>query len=194
MTYWQSWHMTVWLSKMTFKKKNLKNFQLFMHLTRESWQTEIRQVYSSFKIVVRLPKPFLRILTSYAPHKGNFQPFFIHTPPPPPFFIYTLLASTTYYPLASEPSREVANLTERKNLHTPVNSVREFFLSTFLPNFSLCQDRWYSDVPPHLAQPCCVALGRTRDSGHFVHFYSLWFVLEMNLKSLFEHDWMNNYQ
>ena len=31
--------------------------------------------------------------------------------------------------------------------------------SAFLPNFFLCQDHWYDAVPPHLAQPCYVALG-----------------------------------
>ena len=30
------------------------------------------------------------------------------------------------YPPASQASREVANLTERKNLHTPVHGVKEF--------------------------------------------------------------------
>ena len=30
------------------------------------------------------------------------------------------------YPPASEASREVANLTERKNPHTPINGVKEF--------------------------------------------------------------------
>ena len=34
-----------------------------------------------------------------------------------------------------------------------------FLLSAFLWNFFLCQDHWHGDVPPHLAQPCCVALG-----------------------------------
>ena len=34
------------------------------------------------------------------------------------------------------------------------------FLSTLLQNFFLCQDRQSSVVPPHLAQPCYVALGR----------------------------------
>ena len=35
------------------------------------------------------------------------------------------------------------------------------FLSPFLQNFFLCYDSWHGDVPPHLAQPCNVALGRT---------------------------------
>ena len=39
------------------------------------------------------------------------------------------------------------------------------FLSTFLRNFFLCQDHWHGDVPPHLAQPLYVALGRALDSG-----------------------------
>ena len=33
------------------------------------------------------------------------------------------------------------------------------FLSPFLRNFFLCQDRLSGDVPPHLAQPCYIALG-----------------------------------
>ena len=40
-----------------------------------------------------------------------------------------------------------------------------FSLSAFLWNFFLCQDHWHSDVPLHLVQPCCVALGRAFDSG-----------------------------
>ena len=32
------------------------------------------------------------------------------------------------------------------------------FLSAFLQNFFLCQDRLSGDVPPHLAQPCYVSL------------------------------------
>ena len=35
-----------------------------------------------------------------------------------------------------------------------------FLLSPFLRNFFLCWDHWHGDVPPHLAQPCFVALGR----------------------------------
>ena len=38
---------------------------------------------------------------------------------------------------------------------------RYFLLSAFLRNFFLCQ-------PPHLAQPCCVALGCALDLGHIV--------------------------
>ena len=36
----------------------------------------------------------------------------------------------------------------------------QFFLSAFLQNFFLCQERLSGDVPPHLAQPCYVTLGR----------------------------------
>ena len=36
-------------------------------------------------------------------------------------------------------------------------------LSAFLRNFFLCQDRLSNDVPPHLAQPCYVALGLALD-------------------------------
>ena len=43
------------------------------------------------------------------------------------------------YPPASEASREVANLTERKNLHIPVYGVKEFFrLSVCDPNYLKC--------------------------------------------------------
>ena len=35
---------------------------------------------------------------------------------------------------------------------------RSVFLSAFLQNFFLCQDRLSGDVPPHLGQPCCVDL------------------------------------
>ena len=40
-----------------------------------------------------------------------------------------------------------------------------FKLSAFLRYFFLCQDRWHGDVPPYLAPPCYVALGRALDSG-----------------------------
>ena len=40
-----------------------------------------------------------------------------------------------------------------------------FLLSAFLRNFLLCPDRWHVDVPPHLAQPFCVALGQALDLG-----------------------------
>ena len=40
-----------------------------------------------------------------------------------------------------------------------------FFLSAFLRNFFLCQDFWHSAVPPHLVQPCYVALGQALDLG-----------------------------
>ena len=41
--------------------------------------------------------------------------------------LYSLIYITTHsHPPASEASREVANLTERKNPHTPVYSVKEF--------------------------------------------------------------------
>ena len=38
-------------------------------------------------------------------------------------------------------------------------------LSAFLQNLFLCQDRWHGDVPPHLAQPYSVALGRLLIQG-----------------------------
>ena len=60
-----------------------------------------------------------------------------------------------------------------------------FCISAFLRNFFLCQVRLSGDVPPHLAQPCCVALGRAliwgllRDGTLYlclVHGYLLPFV------------------
>ena len=38
----------------------------------------------------------------------------------------SILLFYSYYPPASEVTREGANLTERKNLHTPVYGVKEF--------------------------------------------------------------------
>ena len=52
-------------------------------------------------------------------------------------FSFSYQTKSSYHP-ASEASREVANLTERKNLHTPVYGVKEFvFLSVvnFDPNY-----------------------------------------------------------
>ena len=40
-----------------------------------------------------------------------------------------------------------------------------FFLSAFLRNFILCKEGWHGNVPSHLVQPCCVALGRALDLG-----------------------------
>ena len=40
-----------------------------------------------------------------------------------------------------------------------------FLLSAFLWHFFLCQDRWHGDVPPHLAQPCCLDLVWAVDLG-----------------------------
>ena len=40
-----------------------------------------------------------------------------------------------------------------------------FLLSAFLRHFFLCRDRLSGDVPAHLAQPCCVALGWVLDLG-----------------------------
>ena len=43
-----------------------------------------------------------------------------------------LFNDTLYHPPASEASRELANITERKNPHTPVYGVKEFVcLSVF---------------------------------------------------------------
>ena len=41
----------------------------------------------------------------------------------------TFILETYYYPPASKESREVANLTERKNLHTPFTRDYLIFLS-----------------------------------------------------------------
>ena len=44
----------------------------------------------------------------------------------------------SYYPPASEANREVANLTKRKNPHTPVYGVKEFVclsVTKFNPNY-----------------------------------------------------------
>ena len=41
-------------------------------------------------------------------------------------FIFIITFEVTIHPPASEASREVANLTERKNPHTPVYGVKEF--------------------------------------------------------------------
>ena len=49
------------------------------------------------------------------------------------------------------------------------------FFSAFLWNFFLCQNRWHGDVPPHLAQPCYVALGWALDSGLLCYF-KLWVI------------------
>ena len=46
--------------------------------------------------------------------------------------------SLQFIPLASKASREVANLTERKNLYTPVYGVKEFVclsVVNFEPNY-----------------------------------------------------------
>ena len=44
---------------------------------------------------------------------------------------------TIFYPPASEASREVDNLTERKNLHTPVYGVKECLsVVNFDPNYT----------------------------------------------------------
>ena len=40
-----------------------------------------------------------------------------------------------------------------------IRFLTEFFLSAFVRNFFLCQDRVHGDVPPHLAQSCYLALG-----------------------------------
>ena len=45
------------------------------------------------------------------------------------------------------------------------NFISIFLLSTFIRNFFLFQDRWHSDVPSHLAQPCYVALGQALIQG-----------------------------
>ena len=42
------------------------------------------------------------------------------------YCLETDLIQLLFYPPASEANREVANLTERKNPHTPVYGVKEF--------------------------------------------------------------------
>ena len=42
------------------------------------------------------------------------------------------------YPPGSEASREVANLIERKNPHTPVHGVTEFVCLSACPSITLC--------------------------------------------------------
>ena len=59
----------------------------------------------------------------------------------------------SFYPPAREASREVANLTERKNLHTPLNGVKEFVhLSVKILRKQLIYDflaeNNYPDLPP----------------------------------------------
>ena len=51
------------------------------------------------------------------------------------------------------------------NVRFRSNDPVTLFVSNFLQNFFLRQDRLNGDVPPHLAQPCCVALGQALDSG-----------------------------
>ena len=46
-----------------------------------------------------------------------------------------------------------------------------FLLFAFLQNFFLRQDRLSGDVPPHLAQPCYVALGRALIWGLYPDYY-----------------------
>ena len=56
------------------------------------------------------------------------------------------------HPPASEASREVANLTERKNLHTPEYGVKEFFLLSCLsvvnfdPNYLRTSRTEWADI------------------------------------------------
>ena len=47
------------------------------------------------------------------------------------------------------------------------------FLSAFLQNIYLFLDHWHGDVSPHLAQPCCVALGQALDSGLICRIHML---------------------
>ena len=51
--------------------------------------------------------------------------------------MYSLKETDTFiasYPPASKASREVANLTERKNPHTPVYGVKEFVCLSVCPS------------------------------------------------------------
>ena len=47
------------------------------------------------------------------------------------------------------------------------------FLSPFLLNFFLGQDRGHGDVPPHLVQPCSVALYVTKEYSSMLCFFLL---------------------
>ena len=66
----------------------------------------------------------------------------------------------------------------------PTQFQGRFFKSAFLWNFFLCQDRLSSDVPPHLAQPCYVALGRALIWGLYINFFlfSYFNLLVINIK------------
>ena len=48
-------------------------------------------------------------------------------------------------------------------LHTSCKNI--FYFISYYPPSSLCQDCWHGNVLPHLAQPCCAALGQVLDSG-----------------------------
>ena len=53
--------------------------------------------------------------------------------------VWWLRLALSFYPPAREVSSDVANLTERKNPHAPVNGVKEFVcvsVTNFDPNFS----------------------------------------------------------
>ena len=63
------------------------------------------------------------------------------------------------------------DLERLKKFFQPVNNVRGIFFSAFLRNFFLRQDRLSGNVPPHLVQPCYLALGRALIWG----LYPNWF-------------------
>ena len=51
---------------------------------------------------------------------------------------YIQKIDSSFNPPASEASREVANLTERKNPHTPVYGVKEFVCLSVCPSVTMC--------------------------------------------------------
>ena len=67
--------------------------------------------------------------------------------------VFLAFSAPQYLPAIKENNTELAKSTQAQFDDTL------FLLSPFLWNFSLRQDRLSGDVPPHLVQPCYVALG-----------------------------------
>ena len=69
----------------------------------------------------------------------------------------------------------------------------EYIFFYFLRNFFLCQDRWHGDVPPHLAQPCYVALGQALDWGlisrHVFRALSIGFLFPISSRIHWSKEW-----
>ena len=84
------------------------------------------------------------------------------------FFFFFKLLKLKFYSLKSDWCALRTDLNNELVWHSDSllkGSLTVFLLYAFLRNSFLCQDRCYGDVPPHLAQPCCVALGRALDWG-----------------------------